>query len=1129
MKQASINHLFNYSILPFLLWIGTAISIQAQTPNVNCQNIIVSLDALGTATITATDLDNGSTNVSQFYLNSIGTSSVSFNCANIGINSVMLIGEHINGNLDTCTAIVTIEDISAPVATCNNITVPLSNVGITVVNPIELNDASSDNCSIANYLINGQPQDTFDCGDIGVQTTSLTVMDNSGNQSSCTSTVTVIDTTNPTAVCQNYDAYLDATGNVTVLPTSINGSSADACGIAMLQINNASSHNYTNADLGTQTATLSVTDVSGNVSNCLAQINVLGSGLVSNITVQGQGGATSVSLGNTLQMLATITPLNAAIQDVTWTVSNTSIATIDPITGLLTGLSTGSVVVTATATDGSGISADIVISVGTSNSTINAICQNYTATLDTSGVVNILPTDIDNGSTANAGIAQLLINGQSNVIYTCANVGTNATILTIVDNNGTTDLCSSVVTVEDNISPVAICQSNYNAYLDPSGLVTVVATDIDNGSSDNCGTVNMLIGGGSSLTFTTADIGSLPVILEVFDVSGNTSNCPSIINVIDTNALVCSAVDTINPVAICQNISAPLDAMGSANIIAADLDNGSYDNCGIMSTNINGVGSVSFNCSDLGGTYPLTLMVVDSAGNTNTCTANVAIYDPQSPSLVCNANATFHLDASGTASVNPSDLSSATDACGIAAWTIDGLANKTFDCSHLLNTHTVQLQVIDLGGNSSTCQSVLTILDTASICSLQGIVDSIHAIPCDSPTCVGAIELSALGGTAPYTFLWNDGSTNSVNTSLCPGYYSVTITDDNGSTATVDSILVPYTQGCVWPGDTDDNTVANNFDLLGIALAFGDIGSVRPNATTNWEGQSAPDWNINLSGLPDHKHIDTDGDGTIGINDVNAILLNYGQSYFRSGNSSSNSPNAVPFWPRDLTAYEGQRIGVPINLGSTVSPATDIYGVAFTLSYDPALINASTVDVDFDNSWLGTDLLTLEKNFETKGNIDVALARKDRQNISGYGQIATVFITIHDEVLRSRASSQVDMPMIISNIRLIDADNNEIPVNSLIGTLSITADTSTSSITLKEEKPKVVVYPNPTKDQLFLQAQKTQIRSLSLYNTLGQLITSIQQPSSSLVNLDVSAYEAGVYLLRIETDKGLLTERIIIE
>ena len=53
----------------------------------------------------------------------------------------------------------------------------------------------------------------------------------------------------------------------------------------------------------------------------------------------------------------------------------------------------------------------------------------------------------------------------------------------------------------------------------------------------------------------------------------------------------------------------------------------------------------------------------------------------------------------------------------------------------------------------------------------------------------GTISLSVTGGTAPYSFLWNDGNTSEDRTNLTAGAYSVTITDGTGSTTNLSYTL----------------------------------------------------------------------------------------------------------------------------------------------------------------------------------------------------------------------------------------------------------------------------------------------------------------------------------------------------
>ena len=91
---------------------------------------------------------------------------------------------------------------------------------------------------------------------------------------------------------------------------------------------------------------------------------------VTGITVTGEGGATTITKGGgTLQMIATILPSNSKDLSVTWSGNNEAVATIDA-DGLLSAVANGSVTVTATANDGSGVTGELVITVNIPATTV---------------------------------------------------------------------------------------------------------------------------------------------------------------------------------------------------------------------------------------------------------------------------------------------------------------------------------------------------------------------------------------------------------------------------------------------------------------------------------------------------------------------------------------------------------------------------------------------------------------------------------------------------------------------------------------------------------------------------------------------------------------------------------------
>ena len=87
----------------------------------------------------------------------------------------------------------------------------------------------------------------------------------------------------------------------------------------------------------------------------------------------------------------------------------------------------------------------------------------------------------------------------------------------------------------DVTPPIAICENGLVASLGPNGQVTLWASDFDDGSNDNCSTIDLFMEEGlppsstppttQSLDFDTTDIGLHDIVLWVVDSSGNTNTC----------------------------------------------------------------------------------------------------------------------------------------------------------------------------------------------------------------------------------------------------------------------------------------------------------------------------------------------------------------------------------------------------------------------------------------------------------------------------------------------------------------------------------------------------------------------------------------------------------------------------
>src|SRR5690606_31371632 len=105
------------------------------------------LDATGSASITAAEIDNGSSD--SCGIASMTLSQYDFDCSHVGDNTVTLTVTDLNGNMETATANVTVEDVTAPVAVTQNITIQLDATGTASISATSIDNGSTDSCGIA--------------------------------------------------------------------------------------------------------------------------------------------------------------------------------------------------------------------------------------------------------------------------------------------------------------------------------------------------------------------------------------------------------------------------------------------------------------------------------------------------------------------------------------------------------------------------------------------------------------------------------------------------------------------------------------------------------------------------------------------------------------------------------------------------------------------------------------------------------------------------------------------------------------------------------------------------------------------------------------------------------------------
>jgi hypothetical protein len=118
------------------------------------------------------------------------------------------------------------------------------------------------------------------------------------------------------------------------------------------------------------------------------------------------------------------------------------------------------------------------------------------------------------------------------------------------------------------------------------------------------------------------------------------------------------------------------------------------------------------------------------------------------------------------------------------------------------------------GSNLNPCANFITSITTQNANTIA---------PCN-----GNAAVTAVGGTSPYTYVWNNGATSSSVSNLCSGYYGCVITDANNCVS-YDSTFISF-----------DTLVSINNTTFPNSSVIGNLGNVSmTNCTINFAALSS--------------------------------------------------------------------------------------------------------------------------------------------------------------------------------------------------------------------------------------------------------------------------------------------------
>lgn len=419
---------------------------------------------------------------------------------------------------------------------------------------------------------------------------------------------------------------------------------------------------------------------------------------------------------------------------------------------------------------------------------------------------------------------------------TAINLSAGNYTVTVEDDNGCQD--SLAVAISQPTPPTVdiFNDDNLDCSSDMDGSLTVVATA--GGAAITEYSWSNSVSGPAATTISNLGPGTYFVTITAAD------GC----EIIDSALVIAPAplvIDSINSVSpLC-----PGDGGGGISVFVSggtspyffDWSLDAFDGLGV---------AVIGGAPVVAGTYSV---VVTDANNCPPVSADIELLDPPSievdfsniMAVSCFENQGVPCDGSATASAMYSDGTTGT-------FNFNWPSGET-----------------DLGVTNSTanqlCQDEQLVTVSDGTCNVQVSVD----IPAPAPlgpgnvenimnvSCFGLMDgqatISAMGGTAPYTFLWDTGEVGPTETNLGPGTYQVTIQDANNcqyqNTVTI-SQPDPLVATVDEASSIDSVSCFGESDAVVVISPEGGNIPSSPVVTYTWEANLAPSNSNTAVGVP---------------------------------------------------------------------------------------------------------------------------------------------------------------------------------------------------------------------------------------------------------------------------------------
>jgi hypothetical protein len=344
---------------------------------------------------------------------------------------------------------------------------------------------------------------------------------------------------------------------------------------------------------------------------------------------------------------------------------------------------------------------------------------------------------------------------------------------------------------------------------------------------------------------------------------------------------------------------------------------------------------------------------------------------------------------------------------------------------------------------------------------------------------------------------------------------------------------------CVWQGDMNGDGRVSVSDLLSLGRFIGLSGSGRQDILLPYPGgQRSDDWQYSQPNGLNIKHIDSNGDGILSIEDTMAIAQNYGSVHsFVPDEVLAIKDYNFELIPNATRLDSGDLLVLDVVIGSQSRPVVDMFGLAFGLNFSPSLFARGTLNGYFyKDSWFTGDGPSLQMVKQPQegilhaGVVKAGAVVTDEADgfkptgASGNGIIGKIYAVVTDEADGFRSNARtITRRISTEGIEIEDIDGEKFKVPDAFIDIDINLDKKVPVPT----EDKLIVYPNPAKEAVQLHFNgKNIIKGYKMYDAMGSIVGAVSELNQQKVSVNTSELPSGIYVVQVVTTQGTISKKI---